>query len=41
VRWEGHDAGTLADIKPPVAFGFSSVPPRPSVARVRTTVVES
>ena len=41
VRWDGHDAGTLADIRPPVTFGFSSVPPRPSLARVRTTVVES
>ncbi|TDT82686.1 hypothetical protein DFO47_102621 [Arthrobacter sp. AG258] len=41
VRWEGADAGTLAPIRPAVTFGFSSVPPRPSVARVRTTVVQS
>ena len=41
VSWEGADAGTLAPIRPPVTFGFSSVPPRPSVARVRTTVVEA
>lgn len=41
VRWEGSDAGALAPIRPPVTFGFSSVPPRPSVARVRTTVVEA
>ncbi|WP_018760369.1 hypothetical protein [Arthrobacter sp. 135MFCol5.1] len=41
VRWEGADAGTLAPIRPAVTFGVSSVPPRPSVARVRTTVVQS
>jgi hypothetical protein len=40
VSWEGEDAGTLSPIRPPVTFGFSSVPPRPSLARVRTTVVE-
>ena len=38
--WEGSDAGVLAPIHPAVTFGFSSVPPRPSVARVRTTVEE-
>ncbi|GGH93336.1 hypothetical protein ACFFGR_07660 [Arthrobacter liuii] len=41
VTWEGADAGVLAPIRPPVTFGFSSVPPRPTVARVRTTVVEA
>jgi hypothetical protein len=41
VSWEGADAGALAPISPAVTFGFSSVPPRPSVARVRTTVVEA
>ncbi|MFF1883655.1 hypothetical protein ACFVVC_19530 [Pseudarthrobacter sp. NPDC058196] len=41
VSWEGADAGTLAPIRPAVTFGFSSVPPRPSVARVRTTVVQA
>jgi hypothetical protein len=41
VSWEGADAGALASISPAVTFGFSSVPPRPSVARVRTTVVEA
>lgn len=41
VRWNGSDAGALAPIRPPVTFGFSSVPPRPSIARVRTTVVET
>ncbi|MEO5315791.1 hypothetical protein PV772_17010 [Pseudarthrobacter sp. CC12] len=41
VSWEGSDAGALAPIRPAVTFGFSSVPPRPSLARVRTTVVEA
>lgn len=41
VTWEGADAGTLSPIRPAVTFGFSSVPPRPSIARVRTTVVEA
>jgi zinc transporter ZupT len=40
VSWDGADAGALAQVLPPVTFGFSSVPPRPSLARVRTTVVE-
>lgn len=40
VGWEGSDAGSLAAILPGVTFGFSSVPPAPSVARVRTTVVQ-
>jgi hypothetical protein len=35
------DAGALAPIVPAVTFGFSSVPPQPNLARVRTTVVES
>lgn len=39
VRWNGSDAGPLAPIRPAVTFGFSSVPPQPSLARVRTTVV--
>jgi hypothetical protein len=41
VTWDGNDAGPLVPIHPPVTFGFSSVPPLPSVARVRTTVVEA
>ncbi|MBT2568424.1 hypothetical protein J7I84_18365 [Arthrobacter sp. ISL-85] len=41
VSWEGADAGVLAPIHPAVTFGFSSVPPRPSLARVRTTVVQA
>ncbi|WP_258802826.1 hypothetical protein [Pseudarthrobacter sp. NS4] len=40
VTWQGADAGTLSPILPPVTFGFSSVPPRPSLARVRTMVLE-
>jgi hypothetical protein len=40
VSWDGADAGALAPIRPGVTFGFSSVPPRPSLARVRTTVVD-
>ena len=39
VTWEGANAGTLSPIRPAVTFGFSSVPPRPSVARVRTTII--
>lgn len=41
VGWDGADAGSLAAIAPPVTFGFSSVPPEPGLARVRTTVIES
>ena len=38
VSWDGDDAGPLAAIRPAVGFGFSSVPPEPSLARVRTTI---
>jgi len=41
VSWDGADAGSLAAVRPPVTFGFSSVPAAPSLARVRTTVVQS
>ena len=41
VGWDGADAGALAAIRPAVTFGFSSVPPEPSLARVRTTVVQT
>ncbi|MFL6139931.1 MAG: hypothetical protein ACJ74O_19320 [Frankiaceae bacterium] len=34
----GEDLGALADVDPPVRFGFGSVPRRPSWTRVRTTV---
>ena len=36
--FDGLDLGTLADVDPPCRFGFSSVPRRPSVTRVVTTV---
>jgi hypothetical protein len=41
VSWNGTDAGALAPIHPAVTFGFSSVPPQPSLARVRTTILEA
>jgi hypothetical protein len=37
-RWDGEPLGALAPVRPPVTFGFGSVPPRPSVVRVTTTV---
>ena len=36
--FEGRDLGALAPVKPPVRFGFGSVPRRPAVTRVTTTV---
>lgn len=36
--WDGGPLGALADVRPPVTFGFGSVPPRPRLARVTTTV---
>ncbi len=36
--WDGDPLGALAAVRPPVTFGFGSVPPRPSLARVTTTV---
>ncbi|MDR7277566.1 hypothetical protein [Catenuloplanes atrovinosus] len=36
--WDGTDLGPLADVTPPVRFGFGSVPPRPALVRVTTTV---
>jgi hypothetical protein len=41
VSWDGGDAGSMAAIRPAVTFGFSSVPPEPSLARVRTTVTQA
>ena len=41
VGWEGGNAGPLSAIRPGVTFGFSSVPPDPSLARVRSTVVRA
>jgi hypothetical protein len=37
VTWDGVDCGSLVDIEP-VDFGFSSVPRRPAVTGVRTTI---
>jgi hypothetical protein len=34
----GVDLGSLADVWPPVRFGFSSTPRRPSLVRVTTTI---
>lgn len=36
--FDGVDLGTLDDVVPACTFGFSSVPPTPSVTRVVTTV---
>lgn len=36
--WSGSPLGTLAPIRPPVTFGFASVPPTPSLTRVTTTI---
>ncbi|GAB7046926.1 hypothetical protein [Catenuloplanes indicus] len=36
--WAGTDLGGLADVTPPVRFGFGSVPSRPALVRVTTTV---
>ena len=41
VSWNGAHSGDLAPINPAVTFSFSSVPARPSLARVRTTVLDS
>lgn len=37
-RFDGADLGALAPVEPPARFGFSSVPPRPSLTTVVTTV---
>jgi hypothetical protein len=37
-RWDGEPLGPLAPVRPPVTFGFGSVPPDPGVVRVTTTV---
>ena len=38
VSWDGVDRGALTDVDPPVRFGFSSTPRRPSLVAVATTV---
>ena len=35
---DGQDLGPLAQVDPPVRFGFGSVPPAPALVRVTTTV---
>lgn len=36
--WAGEPLGALTRVDPPVTFGFGSVPARPAVVRVTTTV---
>ncbi|WP_051371264.1 hypothetical protein [Streptomyces sp. 142MFCol3.1] len=36
--FEGHDLGAMAPVDPPVRFGFGSVPRKPTLTRVTTTV---
>lgn len=36
--WDGRDLGRLADVEPPVRFGFGSTPREPSWTKVTTTV---
>ncbi len=36
--WSGEDLGPLRDVWPPVGFGFSSTPRRPSSVEVLTTI---
>jgi hypothetical protein len=36
--FEGLDLGVLAPVEPPVRFGFGSVPRKPTLTRVTTTV---
>lgn len=36
--WTGDPLGSLAPVHPPVTFGFASVPPHPTLARVTTTI---
>lgn len=39
-RFEGVDLGELRPVDPPVGFGFSSVPARPSLVRVVTQIAD-
>ena len=36
--WQGADLGTMAEVRPPVRFGFGSTPRRPSIVGLTTTV---
>ncbi len=37
-RWQGRDLGAMANVCPPVRFGFGSTPRRPSLVHLTTTV---
>jgi hypothetical protein len=37
--WNGRDLGRLSPIEPPVHFGFSSVPPKPQIVAVTTSIL--
>ncbi|MGH3671176.1 MAG: hypothetical protein ACRDSH_11145, partial [Pseudonocardiaceae bacterium] len=37
-NWRGRDLGAMAEVCPPVRFGFGSTPRRPSIVRLTTTV---
>jgi hypothetical protein len=36
--WHGRDLGPMAEVAPPVRFGFGSTPRRPSITALRTTI---
>lgn len=36
--WRGTDLGAMADVHPPVRFGFGSTPRHPAIVRLTTTV---
>jgi hypothetical protein len=37
-EWDGHGLGGVADVLPPVRFGFGSTPRRPALVDLTTTV---
>ena len=37
-RWQDTDLGGMADVCPPVQFGFGSTPRQPSLVRLTTTI---
>lgn len=37
-RWQGTDLGAMADVCPPVRFGFGSTPRRPSLVHLTTII---
>ncbi|MDT7716131.1 MAG: hypothetical protein QOH09_2123 [Pseudonocardiales bacterium] len=36
--WQGAELGTMAEVRPPVRFGFGSTPRRPSIVALTSTV---